>query len=53
MDFDLYYFIPWPKCQKIQDSLSRDFWSFTDPEFPAGIFIDKNWFDKNKKIHGL
>ncbi len=52
MDFELYYFIPWPQCQEIQETAPREFWSFTDPDTEAGIFVNKEYFDNNPHNYG-
>lgn len=52
MDFELYYFIPWPLCQKLYDA-PRDVWSFTDADTSSGVFIEKGWFDENRQNYGL
>ena len=48
--FELYYFIPWPKCQDIQETAPKEQWSFTDPDTDAGIFVNKEWYDNNNSI---
>ena len=53
MDFELYYLIPWPQCQELQEDAPRNVWSFTDPDTVAGIFVEKEWFDENRKDYGL
>ena len=50
--YPLYYFIPWPKCRELQERLSKDdsvrhLWSFPDPSFEAGLFVHREWLDKN------
>lgn len=51
--FELYYFIPWQQCQEIQETAPRGFWSFTDSDTEAGIFVNKKWLDENRQNYGF
>ena len=51
--FELYYFIPWPQCQEIQETAPKEYWSFGDPDTEAGIFVNKEWLDENRQTYGL
>lgn len=51
-NYDLWYFIPWPESQKIEDIEGHeDFcdWSSLCP----GLFVYKKWFDEIKDAYGL
>jgi len=54
MSYDLYYYVPWPKSQKLQDSGPKEYWSFADCDFHgAGVFVEKEWLEKHGKEFGL
>lgn len=53
MDFSLYYFLPWPLCQEVQNTAPREYWSYTDPDMETGIFVEKEWLDNNRKEYGF
>ena len=53
MNFELYYFVPWPKCQKVQDTAPREMFSYTDSDTEAGIFVNKQWLDDNISDYGF
>ncbi len=49
--YQLYYYIPWPECQKLwEDDSIHKFISLTED---GEVFVDKLWFDKNRDNYGL
>lgn len=45
--FDLYYYLPWPECQKVESIDGFGDNSIFDA-FNYGYFVKKEWYDKLK-----
>ena len=44
---ELFYLIPWPMSQKLTEmDPSQLHWSYSDIDYPAGAFVEKEWFDQ-------
>ena len=48
---EMYYCVPWPECQKIQNVAPKSKWMYS--YLHNAILIDSEWFDNNKEKHGL
>lgn len=47
MNYDQYYFIPWPDSQILLElDPEKENWSYTDPDFPSGAFVSKEWLNE-------